>query len=92
MSTSSSGCIPCPALPSKREIHRTAAQPRRGVVPQESFEDFVYSLIAASVIVALLLGILGQLESPTSRAQSVTMERTSIIERAWPDQGKDGKF
>jgi hypothetical protein len=55
-------------------------------------EDWLYSIIIAAALVALLLGILGQLSSPRSDAQSASSQTPSLIERSLPRQAKDGKF
>jgi hypothetical protein len=90
MSNSSSGCIPCPTLSLETEI--SAHQPPRAIGLQESFEEWVYSVIAASAVVALPLGILNQPGSPAPGAQSARPEWTNITEHPSPSQGKDGKF
>jgi hypothetical protein len=92
MHNSLSGCIRRPALPFETEVGRTAAQPKHAVAPRESIEDLVYSVIAASALVALLVGILSQLNSPSPGARSARTEWTSITETSSPSQGKDGKF
>jgi hypothetical protein len=92
MRTSLSGCIPCSAHSLQTEIRRATVRSERAIVARESFEDLVYSVIAASALVALLLGILDQLNSPAPGAQSDRTEWTSVTEPARPSQGKDGKF
>jgi hypothetical protein len=91
MSNSSSGCIPGHSLSLETEIRRTVARPKHAIVLRESFEDYVYAVIAASAVVALLLGILNQLGSPAPEARSVR-PWTSVAEHPSPSQGKDGKF
>jgi hypothetical protein len=92
MSNYSSGCIPCRSLSLETEIRRTVARPQRAIVLRESFEDWVYSVIAGSAVVALLLGILNQLGAPAPEAQSARPESMTITEHPSPGQGKDGKF
>jgi hypothetical protein len=92
MSNSSSGYIPCPSFSLETKVRRTVARPQRAILPPESFEDWVYAVIAASTVVALLLGILNQLGSPVPGARSAGPEWTSVAEHPSPSQGKDGKF
>jgi hypothetical protein len=92
MSNSSSGCIPRPSFSLETEIRRTVTRSKRAIVPRESFEDWVYAVIAASTVVALLLGILSQLGSPAPGARSADPEWTTVAEHPSPSQGKDGKF
>jgi hypothetical protein len=92
MSNSSSGCIPCPSLSLETEVRRTVARSQRAIAPQESFEEWVYSVIAASAVVALLLGILNQLGSPAPGGRAARSEWMNIAEHPSPSQGKDGKF
>jgi hypothetical protein len=92
MSNSSSSCIPCPSFSLETEIRRAVARPQRAIVPRESFEDWVYAMIAASTVVALLLGVLNQLGSSAPGATLASPEWTSVAEHPSPSQGKDGKF
>jgi hypothetical protein len=92
MSNSSSGFIPCRSFSLETEIRRTVTRPKRMIALRESFEDWVYAVIAASAVVALLLGILNQLGSPAPGARPAPLEWTRIGEHPSPSQGKDGKF
>lgn len=76
--------------PTEPEISQAAARRKCSTELYKSFEDWIYSVIAASAVVALLLGILGMVDSPMPRSQ--TAEQTAVTERVLPSQGKDGKF
>jgi hypothetical protein len=87
------GCLTLRKLtPTEQEICQAAARRKCSTELYEPFEDWIYSLIAASAVVAVLLGILSMLDSPATRTGAASTERPLVIEKAGPSQGKDGKF
>jgi hypothetical protein len=86
------GCLPCPRLSATAALHDIIRSPRSSFDSGKTFEDWLYSIIIAAFLVALLLGILGQLNSPQLGAQSAISQSPTIIERTLPTQAKDGRF
>lgn len=76
----------------EKEIRKAAAQRRRSIELYDPLEDWLYSLIPAAAIVALLVGVLGLLDSRTPTTQTTGAGQPSMTERALPSQAKDGKF
>ena len=76
----------------EREVRRAAAKRRRSVELYDPLEDWLYSLIPAAAIVALLVGVLGLLDSRTPGTQTPSNQQPSAIEQGSPSQSKDGKF
>jgi hypothetical protein len=76
----------------EQEIRKAAAQRRRSIELYDPLEDWLYSLIPAAAIVALLLGVLGLLDSKTPGTQTTGTKESGMVERNLPSQSKDGKF
>ena len=88
--TNASTRIDCPSLYklTPAEICQAATRRKASTELYEPFEDWIHSLIAASAIAGLLLGILGLSNSPRPQ----TTDQRTVIERVVPNQAKDGKF
>ena len=77
----------------EQEVRKAAAQRKRSIELYDPVEDWLYSLIPAAAIVALLVGVLGLLDSKTPGTQTTTDTKTSnTIEQTRWSQSKDGKF
>ena len=76
----------------EREVRRAIAQRRRSADLYDPLEDWLISLVPAAAIVALLLGVLGLLDSQTPGPQTGVEKKTATIEQSQPSQSKDGKF
>jgi hypothetical protein len=76
----------------EREVRKAAAQRRRSTDLYDPLEDWLNSLVPAAAIVALLLGVLGLLDSQTPGPQPGVEKKTTTIEQSRPSQSKDGKF
>jgi hypothetical protein len=76
----------------EQEVRKAAAQRKRSIELFDPVEDWLYSLIAAAAIFALLLGVLWLPDFSTSRAGAAVASQSQAIERHLPSQGKDGKF
>jgi hypothetical protein len=76
----------------EQEIRKAAAQRRRSIELYDSVEDWLYSLVPAAAIAALLIGVLGLLDSQTPRAQTTLTKKSSAIEQNLSSQSRDGKF
>jgi hypothetical protein len=76
----------------EKEIRKAAAQRRRSVQLYDPLEDWLYSLIPAAAIIALLLGVLGMLDSSNSSGPAITTAKSVATERNLPTEGRDGKF
>jgi hypothetical protein len=59
---------------------------------ENSFEDRLYAVIAASAVAALLLGTLGLMNSAAIEKGSPIADKPGVTERILPNHGKDGKF
>lgn len=74
----------------EHEVRKAAALRKSSIDLYDPLEDWLYSLIPAAAIVALLIGVLGLLDSQNPPAQTT---RTAVVtERSVPSQGRDGKF
>jgi hypothetical protein len=76
----------------EQEVRKAAAQRRRSIELYDPVEDWLYSLVPAAAIVALLLGVLGLLDSKTPGTQTTDVKNSTTIEQSRRSQGKDGKF
>ncbi|HZC35315.1 MAG TPA: hypothetical protein VE242_06860 [Chthoniobacterales bacterium] len=76
----------------EHEIRKAIAQRRRSIELYDPLEDWLYSLIPAAAVIALLVGVLGLLNSRTPSDQSATNQQPPAIEQATKSQGHDGKF
>jgi hypothetical protein len=76
----------------EQEIRRAVAQRRRSIELYDPFEDWLYSLVPAAAVVALLIGVLGLLDSKTPVPQTTDIRNSSTIEQSFSSKGKDGKF
>jgi hypothetical protein len=76
----------------EQEVRRAAAERRRSADLYDPLEDWLNSLVPAAAIVALLLGLLGLLDSPTPGPQARVEKKPAGIEQIRPSQSKDGKF
>jgi hypothetical protein len=76
----------------EQEIRRAVAQRKRSIELYDPFEDWLYSLVPAAAVVALLIGVLGLLDSKTPVAQTTDIRNSSTIEQSFSSKGKDGKF
>ena len=81
----------CTLHPIELESATTTLGPRY-LELQTSFEDRLYAAIAASAVIALLLGVLGLLNAPAAEKRSTVADKPGLIERVLPNQGKDGRF
>jgi hypothetical protein len=76
----------------EQEIRKAIAQRRRSIDLYDPLEDWLYSLVPAAAIIALIVGVLGLLDSRTPATQMATNQQPPTIEQATKDQGQDGKF
>ena len=76
----------------EREVRKAAAQRRRSTELYDPLEDWLYSLVPAAAIVALLVGVLGLLDSQRPGPQTSVDKKAATIELSRPSQSKDGKF
>ncbi len=76
----------------EQEVRKAAAQRRRSIDLYDPVEDWLYSLVPAAAIVALLVGVLGLLDSHTPGTQTTVTKTSTTIEQSLPTQSKDGKF
>ena len=76
----------------EREVRKAAAQRRRSTELYDPLEDWLYSLVPAAAIVALLVGVLGLLDSQRPGPQTSVAQKAATIEQSRPSQSKDGKF
>jgi hypothetical protein len=76
----------------EQEIRKAAAKRRSSVQLYDPLEDWLYSLVPAAAIIALILGVLGMLDSRSSSGPAMSAAKTAVTERSVPTQGKDGKF
>jgi hypothetical protein len=76
----------------EQEIRKAIAQRRRSIELYDPLEDWLYSLIPAAAIVALLMGVLGLLDSRTPASQTANNQQPPAVEQASKSQGQDGKF
>jgi hypothetical protein len=76
----------------EQEVRKAVAQRRRSADLWDPVEDWLYSLVPAAAIVALLLGVLGVLDSKTPGTQTNDAKKSTMIEQSRPSQSKDGKF
>jgi hypothetical protein len=76
----------------EKEIRKAVAQRKRSIELYDPVEDWLYSLIPASAIVALLLGVLGLLDSKTTGPQATANKNSTTVERPLSSHSKDGKF
>ena len=76
----------------EREVRKAAAQRRRSAELYDPLEDWLYSLVPAAAIVALLVGVLGLLDSQRPGPQTSVDKKAATIELSRPSQSKDGKF
>jgi hypothetical protein len=76
----------------EREVRKAAAQRRRSTELYDPLEDWLYSLIPAAAIVALLIGVLGLLDSQRPEPPTGVEKKAATIEQSRPSQSKDGKF
>ena len=76
----------------EQEVRKAPAQRRRSIDLYDPVEDWLYSLVPAAAIVALLVGVLGLLDSRTPGTQTTVTKTSTTIEQSLPSQSKDGKF
>jgi hypothetical protein len=76
----------------ERELRRAVFQRRRSADLYDPLEDWLYSLVPAAAIVALLIGVLGLLDSKTPGPQTSVEKKAVMIEQSRPSQSKDGRF
>jgi hypothetical protein len=76
----------------EQEVRKAAGLRRSSIELYDPLEDWLYSLVPAAAIVALLIGILGLLDSQNPATQTTRTTQSVATERAVPGQGKDGKF
>jgi hypothetical protein len=76
----------------EREVQRAAAKRRRSTDLYDPLDDWLNSLVPAAAIVALLVGVLGLLDSQTPGPQTGAEKKPASIEQVRPSQSKDGKF
>jgi hypothetical protein len=76
----------------EQEVSKAAAQRRRSIYVYDPLEDWLYSLVPAAAIVALLVGVLGLLDSHTPGTETTAGKKSVTIEQSLPSQSKDGKF
>jgi hypothetical protein len=76
----------------EQEVSKAAAQRRRSIYLYDPLEDWLYSLVPAAAIVALLVGVLGLLDSHTPGTETTAGKKSATIEQSLPSQSKDGKF
>ena len=76
----------------EQEVSKAAAQRRRSIYLYDPLEDWLYSLVPAAAIVALLVGVLGLLDSHTPGTETTAGKKSVTIEQSLPSQSKDGKF
>jgi hypothetical protein len=76
----------------EQEVRKAAARRRRSIDLYDPLEDWLYSLVPAAAIVALLVGVLGLLDSHTPGTETNISKKSTTIEESLPSQSKDGKF
>jgi hypothetical protein len=76
----------------EQEVRKAAARRRRSIDLYDPLEDWLYSLIPAAAIVALLVGVLGLLDSHAPGTETNISKKSTTIEKSLPSQSKDGKF
>ena len=76
----------------EQEVSKAAAQRRRSIYLYDPLEDWLYSLVPAAAIVALLVGVLGLLDSHMPGTETTAGKKSVTIEQSLPSQSKDGKF
>jgi hypothetical protein len=76
----------------EQEVRKAAARRRRSIDLYDPLEDWLYSLVPAAAIVALLVGVLGLLDSHTPGTETNVSKKSTTIEQSLPSQSKDGKF
>jgi hypothetical protein len=76
----------------EQEVRKAAARRRRSIDLYDPLEDWLYSLVPAAAIVALLVGVLGLLDSHAPGTETNVSKKSTTIEQSLPSQSKDGKF
>ena len=76
----------------EQEVRKAAARRRRSIDLYDPLEDWLYSLVPAAAIVALLVGVLGLLDSHAPGTETNISKKSTTIEESLPSQSKDGKF
>jgi hypothetical protein len=76
----------------EQEVRKAAARRRRSIDLYDPLEDWLYSLVPAAAIVALLVGVLGLLDSHAPGTETNVSKKATTIEQSLPRQSKDGKF
>jgi hypothetical protein len=76
----------------EQEVRKAAARRRRSIDLYDPLEDWLYSLVPAAAIVALLVGVLGLLDSHAPGTETNISKKSTTIEKSLPSQSKDGKF
>lgn len=75
----------------EQEVRKAAARRRRSIDLYDPLEDWLYSLVPAAAIVALLVGVLGLLDSHAPGTETNVSKKSTTIEQSLPSQSK-GKF
>ena len=76
----------------EQEVRKAAARRRRSIDLYDPLEDWLYSLVPAAAIVALLVGVLGLLDSHAPGTETNVSKKSTTIKQSLPSQSKDGKF
>lgn len=64
----------------EQEVRKAAAQRRRSVELYDPLEDWLYALVPAAAIVALLIGVLGVLDSSNTRTPTAGIGPTGLVQ------------
>jgi hypothetical protein len=72
--------------------HPACCSGKRLTAAREPFDEWVSSVVTICAVAALAVGIQNLLAAPKSGDRPVTLEKSILVERPLPSQGKDGRF
>jgi hypothetical protein len=72
----------------EQEIRKAAALRQRSVNLYDPLEDWLYSVVPAAAVIALLIGVLGLLDSPNTKKQPIDVKGPGLVEQSSPTQDR----